>query len=396
MTTIAMKETQVCYEAHTAELPVQTPVETGSGLLLADRATRWARWSNVAIPRSGPFEPEVSRDDAYTSVHPVGNTEKMDEIFEYLSRGSGPANAAGKPSDFGPNWQKGVSRSISATIGHILYPAHGKQIPAAKIQRTGRHDFPKTYQPSLKSRRIMHMGIPEILPTLGRFVSPVVEVKQELCILLSPFSTAGRKHKYLEGFPDIHLRIAINEESKTTSLSDVRLMIEERTSDLLLPDSAADVRFHSRSFLLGGSPPDPRISQFLEESNINIWGQDRLQTPARMTLSVPNSAIRVDPTDDGTVLGRTSGNDVPTAYSLTSLDHRSHIIMEHKGLNLVYSAIEAGRMGGRRDELHLMMAKPADAETPTTESVDFAQYFRIVRNIISMISSTVSRTSLKT
>lgn len=163
-----------------------------------------------------------------------------------------------------------------------------------------------------------------------------------------------------EPIPDLEIGLFINQSTRTMTLRRVRLLFETRQSDLVMPDLPADLRFATKLYAsanisTGSLSP---IDDFLERSNLNIWGTDRLKTPPNLTLAIPQYAIRnslcgtpEDVNADAQVIGPTSPLYVD--YTFAALEHRCNLSERRGDFKIEYYVIEAGRTGGRKEGLRL-------------------------------------------
>ena len=206
--------------------------------------------------------------------------------------------------------------------------------------------------------------VPNIVSLLN---SPKLTLKKktsEIRIRLSPSSQQTLETLYKTALPNLEMWIGIDEKTKSTHLRKSRLIITERESDLLLPDKGVDIRFAAQSYLDSANQSDTSIFDFVQKSNLNIWGTSRIQTPATLTLSVPRSALRAESAAAGQPALDSNGK-LPVEYVFAGLDHRSQLRFEYQGLEMTCTTIEAGQTGGRRTEVRLL----TPAYEPATQSL---------------------------
>ena len=394
MTPVSSRESQVIYCASLAIQPIQKPVETGLALPWAQRTSPLARWTIPLKTKNKEFSPGATPYNVMAKNDLAIGSKSMNIVKKFLNSPWKQFASAEKSSSTSRSWESTIDHCAFASIGQVLYTANNSTIQIVNKQETQKHKLAKGFQQSmLSSSRVLHTAVPETLSMLGSMTLQVKSVEQELCIRLSPLQTFDSDRQAVNSFPDILISITIDEESKTTSLRMVRLMIEEKNLDLLLPGCAVDVRFHSQSSLYGGVIPDRHIMQFIKDSNLDVWGQNRLQTPARLKLQLPTCILPLFRIKDQVTLDASPQNEISVEYSFTSLDHRSHIGMRYQGSDLVYSTIEAGRMGGRRDELLIFAeahgSKPLVSHNGDTSSASgyFPQFLQSVRNIVDEMSA---------
>jgi hypothetical protein len=167
-------------------------------------------------------------------------------------------------------------------------------------------------------------------------------------------------------FPDLELRISVDEARHTCKFSGARLIVDRREVDLLLPAESADIRFCSETHIPSGVKPDPQILDFIRSSNVNVYLRERLHTPSKLRLSIPSRSIRNLPRDaaisQGTKSSKaptgsflTSGPDIPVNYTLFSLEHWSYLSGRAGSLDLQYAHIGGGQEGGSRPQFRMVV-----------------------------------------
>ena len=146
-------------------------------------------------------------------------------------------------------------------------------------------------------------------------------------------------------------------------LEQVQLISEVREFDLLLPKERSDVRFRSVISRQQGTAYDPSILRFIEQSKLDLWGNQRIQTPSKLKLSLPTAVLPYDVRQKQDLLGV-----VEVEYSFVSLEHCVTLPAKDKsGFRMYYTTIEGGQMGGRRNEV-ILDTTPFEV-VPTDEDV---------------------------
>ena len=165
--------------------------------------------------------------------------------------------------------------------------------------------------------------------------------------------------------PDLELCVSIDPLKRITKLANVRLICKTLEADLLMPYQPADLRFATQVYAsakMARKVPAP-IEEFLDSSNLNVWGRDRLKTPTSLSLLVPRyfswNASSTKPTREASRLAIDRSSLEPVKYTFASLEHRSELVKRWRNLTFVYSVVEAGRTGGRREEFRIFATKRA-------------------------------------
>ena len=362
----ASKETEVqMVETSGADKASLIPVEVGTGLPLNERSTEWSRWRSKLKRSSGAMKADT---------HAV-RYEKLPQViwssykFLYGKTQAKKSTASDDQGLFESHWEKSVRHHTSTVLGQVLYPATS----SASVE-----NFQK-----IKSPREFLTIVPRLHEFLGELQSRNLKQKRELFIRLTPSRWSSSQTVSTNDLPDLDIRVAIDTENRMVKLDSVKLVVSERQSDCLFPDEVMDLRFAAESYLSAGKSVDQRIHDFVEASNLNIWGEDRLKTPASLQLSIPPHAIR--PRRGPPSLSQTPGSETNVDYVFAGLSHRSSFQVEYLEYNLEYSIIEAGRTGGRRDEFRLHL--PEFADTPNTRE-RFVSFFKAALSLAQDLGPT--------
>lgn len=374
--------------------------ETEKGLPLIKRGKQWARWScgTKRKPELAKKPDELKRADETGQAKKKMPLKSKDGDMIEAARALGmhgkilksligqakntslmsrsaipgaPSPPAHGPSLEGANqpdsfWGGPPARKTSAVIGHILYPWGTSE--RTKSGRKGPKPVPVlgVNKPPFNSRREILTSITGPRTYLQKSRLCDIEEREELRIILTPAhktDPAGSPRV----FPGLILYARIDPDTKEASLAEVRLILEEREADLLLPDEAADIRFLAESFLPAAGEVDPEIMKFFKASFLDVTGHQRLRTPQNLRLLIPAHAVRMISEDSSDA--STSNSSLPpeeaaksgvsVEYTFTSLEHCSVIagFDVDSGFRIQYSVVEAGETGGKRDELRMMFAK---------------------------------------
>ncbi len=381
------------------------PIETGSRLRLVARGTQWSRWSSGLKRIVEPYETDKPLRKIEDDLRPddienrpardkVMDTRICESLIDSMQTGSS-MSASLHPETY---WRKASVSETSALFGHIVYPTNASN--EMRSRKKGEIAYPEyqSYGAFFNSRREFFTnfsGMRNFLQSGG--FKKTEESKEEFWIRLMPsqMQTQTQRQGQANLFPSLDLRVDINANTKKPSLASVRLVIREKELDLLLPGEAIDIRFLSESYVPSGEQIDPRISKFIQNSSLDILGEERLKTPTNLTILIPPHAIRrlIGPADD-----TTNNTDPPEVeldlveYTFSSLEHRSSISGIASGLNMYYTVIEAGRTGGRREELRMVLPEPNATPNQNASPDSSAALERLhdtARNLIHSIKTVV-------
>ena len=362
----ASKETEIqMVEPLGADKVSLIPVEVGTGLPLNERSREWSRWRSELKRSSGAakVDTRVVRHDKLLQV--IMSSYK----FLYGRTQAKESTTSGDHVLPESHWDKYLRHNTSMVLGQVLYPAAS----SASVE-----NFQK-----IKSRREFLTTVPRLHELLEELQSRNLHQTRELFIRLTPSRWSGSQTISTNDLPDLEIRVAIDTENRTVKLDNVKLIVRERRSDVLFPDEAVDLRFAAQSHLSARESVDKRIRDFVEASNLNVWGEDRLKTPASLQLSIPPHAIR--PRAGVSKASQTPDSEISVDYVFAGLSHRSSFQIDYLEFTLEYSIIEAGRTGGRRNELRLSL--PEFTNSPHTRE-SFVSFFKAALSLAQDLGPT--------
>ena len=393
----AKGETRVFYTMRVDGRLSQFPADINIMLPWAERDSRWTRWSASFKTKPKPTQPSRHAPKKISSNLLKDEQNTMKAIAQFLM--SQRLYNSSEESQADEYWHSQKRHSVGATVGQIVFPETRSEFKATlpshkSFSYVGPKivQFDRAFRQSIESRRIFVPSPFNVLTVLHEAKSQAPVQKHELRIRLSP---TAKSNKMVKGsLPDIDLFIDIDWDQKCTKLRDARLTTEERTSDLLLPEEAVDIRFNASSHVSClEDNVDHSILSFIDDSNLNIWGTDRLRTPSRIEISIPSHAIGLRSKLTQVDEDEPSAKSFKAEYAFLSLEQRSSLHLNHRELPMVYTTIEAGRSGGRRDELclhHLLDGVPlksAHGIQPLPHYMyNFGSFYSVVRDFSSKIN----------
>lgn len=366
---------------------VPSPIEIGKGLPLVARGTQWSRWTGGVSRKSGSTEgsKREDRDEAMSNV--TTRSVKNEVVFKRVRASllDGLKNVHSETTELssGDFWDTSSLSGASAVFGHVIYPLEkSKEMLKQGGIRDNRKDF--------DHRRDFLTTFPGILSFLRGSNIDRVESGEELRIRLIPSQNLGPREK-ASLFPILDICVNIIANPRSIRLAKVQLAIEEREYDLLLPAEATDIRFLADSHIFSGAQVDPRITDFLEASNLNVFGQERLKTPPQLTLSVPAHAIwnpqARDSRTKNTSTAIHASSHQTIEYKFSSLEHQTFLSWPVPEGTMKYTVIEAGMAGGRREELRMVLKKDlASSWDPSrVANKDLWNFYNAARTVVSKL-----------
>ncbi|CZR51415.1 uncharacterized protein PAC_01291 [Phialocephala subalpina] len=166
----------------------------------------------------------------------------------------------------------------------------------------------------------------------------------------------------LSAFPSIEMIFDIDPRTKEPKLYTVNAVIQEKKTDVMVPENAVDVRFQqkitsrlSRKFL-------KPIKSFLFRSQLSLAAKGKLDTPPSIILPISKHLCR----DEGfKILGLKGevGDEQEIRYLFTGLEIHSTLVFNWKSFRVLYTSIEAGKAIGRRSELKIRPIKNGQVAT---------------------------------
>ena len=343
----AKGESQTFYLRTSDKAVCRIPADLSVTLPWTERSKLWTRWCTSLEKQVKADELSQTGYNEKTS-HGLSNFEhstvtSMTKFFTDQRPRPSP-----ETSQADTYWRSQETHSVMATIGQVLYPDTRTKSHAGN----GSEDIDQRND----SHRIFVSSPFNLLTALKEGKSQNPTKTHELRIRLSPTAKSNKLVK--DSLPNIDLLVDLDWDQRRTKLKRIDLIKHNRTGDLLLPDKAVDIRFISSSFVESmGNNVDPSILSFVENSHLDIWGRDHLRTPPKIELSIPGHATKQSP---GTNERLTES--LRAEYAFLSLEQRSSLHLNYQGFPLVYTTIEAGKSGGRRDELCLHL-RPDEVST---------------------------------
>ena len=257
------------------------------------------------------------------------------------------------------HWESRPEQTVSAYFGSIIHAVSDPWNLEPKLDQLARHRKQKNanlnsaFKLLTGRRRTLATSTPGIHEVMNQLASDPPTVIDKIRVSLKPD---------LPRFPTLELEVHLDNDARTAKLDTATLIYDRRIADLLLPAHPVDVRFISQaSFSAMSSNFDPALLTFLANSNLNVWGNERLQTPQTLVLNLPSHTV-----------GGAIEVDKDIRYSFASLAVISSMITLHQGFPLVLSTVEAGQSGGRSEELRIDLPRYSDraSEEPGKNRID--------------------------
>ncbi|KAL8900569.1 MAG: hypothetical protein Q9207_005630 [Kuettlingeria erythrocarpa] len=337
------------------ETLVPVPVEVGQSIPLADRGTAWIRRVSTSGKRLTNGQDSPTTYQTLPALRSIQDYIQTSDAWEKFNTKS-PEYAF---------WWPDVHQETSVIPGRLLYPAEDatRGIDGAPLYNI------------TAARRVFSSELPSLRWSLDA-QEPSMNAREELYVTLSAVTQQGSDGLEKARIPDLELRFTqdstfstpLSNESRPedtaafkrkATLKTVRLILERKEADLSLPHEQADVRFEHRIYINGKAGSDPSIESFTRASVLDRADVDRIETPQLLTVRIPRQFLF-----PGRDLEESEDSEVAIDYSPTGIERR-YSLRNRPGLNarkrlsnLTYSTIDAGLIGGRRQEIRFSSLSP--------------------------------------
>ena len=331
---------------------IASPVDAGTHLAMKDRHIEWSRWCATSS-----FRPDGETESIFSDKPSTTKWKEkvLPSIIGFLKTyDSKPKVDLSKTES--PFWKQNLSFTTVARLGQVIFPSSmtkeiQRNLPKQMTSTPTATQFEAALDRSGREFLTVAAGIFKPLSTLDGESTEF----ENLFIILSPSLPLNPSLEMLDALPSLELEIDLDSRKQDITLSAARLIMEDAEMDVLLPSNNMDIRLSKRTFVRS-AVPDSALFDFVKSSSLNIWGNDRLTTPNDLTLTVPPHTLRVDPKREKDMYKPKDilERGLSVQYTFTRLEHRSTIrtsFMENTQVD--YTIIEAGRTGGRREELSI-------------------------------------------
>jgi hypothetical protein len=343
-----------CKETPTALNGTFVDYTSIDGLGWRDRLRHWTRWT-APTARNNPNQDEVDETDKGESQLEAikGDHSKVVPREQQVIE-TKPDEPQTKTKGY-VSWARKYHVESSALLGSVLH-SHPETPEPPQIE------YATT--PTSKVQRAFSTAVPNLSKLLGSTSTRLRRDNPRESLIMrfqpNPFSIYPANASKavgataLSAFPSIEMRFHMDSETKALDLKDIRAIISLENSDLMLPDSAVDIRFQqrivSRLRVLHYNYP-AGIAEFLKNSVLDV-AKGKVETPPKITIPLPSHLCQ----DPGFELLGKKVDDIQmqnVEYLFTGLEIRKTMVLEFESWRMLYTSIEAGKAGGRRGELRL-------------------------------------------
>jgi hypothetical protein len=165
-------------------------------------------------------------------------------------------------------------------------------------------------------------------------------------------------------FPKLFIQVRTGRDGNRPTVHKLSLGFQERIHDVLLPDQAADIRFHryGRLRFSSKSHHDKNVEEWTEAVRQNIESGGRLSAPS-LTIDIPKWTIPGFPSDEIGML--------PVKYLFSGIQFRQSVTGKMLDTQVSYSTVQSGKLGAKGGALSAYSEKLQGDEVET-QIRDFA------------------------
>ena len=345
------------------------PINVGDSLPLVARSIQWARFANPNVR-----QPQTGTGTGGPPVkHPPTPLSKsdgiLDQVTEFLGRPSEKKMKENLQRNSYQHWEANLTRWSRVVLGQLAFPLQQARKVEAKLRKSKsdvnllRNSMDDNVSNLQRAFVTTTPGMTRILEASAVSMLPM----ERLVVRMVPMSTPALPLAVMDCVPQLEIVIRLHAKERATSLVAARLVLVHGELDLLLPSHRTDLRFVRRLYLYSNQEQnDPRLTDFINASNLDIWGSERLRTPNDLQLLIPACSILGTGEDESVPV---SGL-LPVDYKFAGLEHRSNLNLPLVGSSRPqYTTIEAGRTGGRREELAINLGPDVHSSFRRDENV---------------------------
>ena len=369
----------------------KVPVEASFALPLQEKYLPWYRLkkpiharlgSSTSLPKErSPLEDENRRMMSLVVKHTKNQLSKAWAHLPPITQNETKHE----------NWSSDVSKSLSASLGYVMHSGELETKSFLNAPENDGYSSPwnksarETFSWRSRSARTIFTSVPGLERVLELGIG-TPSVANMLMIQLRPVKMKnGPKRLELSRVPWLEVLVDVDNKTRTLQVQSARLVRDWRVADLLLPDKARDIRFQSRSTITSTEHLDDGIQRFVDKSKLDVWGNDRLMTPARLNVTVPLFSCRVLPGNAAKEIVKQEGQgSVEVDYLFSKLEHWSTLRVKLNEYELNYATVEGGQSGGRREELTLETAGWTRTGVSGDDEGEFQKFFRQARRLAAI------------
>ncbi|KAF2628117.1 hypothetical protein BU25DRAFT_391627 [Macroventuria anomochaeta] len=294
------------------------------------------RWA-LPVARSADAVATEEQDNSQDGVEPKQRSEQSTHgiVNRVVSFMGAPVDGAFTGSESKPRnrqtgyWALEPEYKVSADFGQALFPLELSD--PNKVVEAASDPSRSPFQPSIP-------GLGSLLASsefqnLSRTETPA---------LLYDFIPSPDQKDLEVGpaFPRLHIQVRTGRDGNRPTIHKLSLGFQERVHDVLLPDQAADIRFHryGRLRFSSKSHHDKNVEEWSEAVRQNIESGRRLSAPS-LTIDIPKWTIPGFPSDATGML--------PVKYVFSGIQFRQSVTGRLLDTQISYSTMQSGKLGAK-------------------------------------------------
>ncbi|KAK8199326.1 mitochondrial inner-membrane-bound regulator-domain-containing protein [Phyllosticta capitalensis] len=337
------------------------------------RQTNLGRWGypvkRLAVPKDDEKNTAPAKHDARFSAAGEGASSSVaSQVASFLQSPSvenetDVANTnAEELQDEASVWNPKITTQISAAYGNVLHSFDSEPGVSSMSAETAVESKSPVFLSSIPGANPFIGGI----ASLGAQLTPgsYGRTPDVLMFRFVPFPWHFKDAAAAsEDIPKFSLRLAIDENG-AVRYSGSGLTLADRNAYVLMPDKVTDVAFNRREMLWSMAGMKSRqIRAFVKRTQESIEMKGNIRVPPTITLSIPAWSIHnIERYPDLPTVYTNLGEERLITFSHVGTEHRQSLRLDFdKGrFRGSMSSVEAGRLGGRRNEVRLRVRKSPD------------------------------------
>lgn len=341
-----------CYQGANAGEGAFVPYLSTAGLPWRTGLRQWQRWTTAIPKQESEGDPPVMR--------PVGDAKgplSISDMFVDVARAPRP-QAPVDAAEGNSVWKHWENVDASLMLGKVLH-----DIPIttmlARDQRLMNDRTPTFYAHAPNVGTLLHKQSRARLRDETPVKRIIVRFRPDPWTKMADGTYMGPRAAVY--FPDIILTLQYGTSRAKLYFEDMRAILNLRTTNVMLPDKANDLRVQTtkyRSILPSAIGRDdmtaisiPGLADFLKRATINPHYSQQLSTPASIVLPIAADMCREGSFAQLDAVAGTQDRLVHYLYA--GLEYKHTIAMSYDGDYLDCSFVQGGQAGGSRSEYAL-------------------------------------------
>ena len=163
-----------------------------------------------------------------------------------------------------------------------------------------------------------------------------------------------------EDFPELGVKFVVD-KGRGEIISSTHLVLDERMADILMPTKPTDLRFARRVLYWHSKITAWDLQAFVQRVKGTIDGEGPLRAPTDLNVMVPAWTRRKGNKHlNKKEQEKLRGPDLVMKYLFAGVSFQQEMAFDFEERQLLYKSIEAGTVGGRRNELELYQKVHSD------------------------------------